>query len=65
MKVKCLRFYVLETDHKCNSEKGSKAGRKARILVNGEEPKYSKVLLRLFTGNVQGYGFFKWIGLGI
>ena len=43
MKVKCLRFYVLETDHKCNSEKGSKAGRKARILVNGEEPKYSKV----------------------
>ena len=32
---------MLETNHKCNSDKRSKAGRKARFLVNGEEPKYS------------------------
>ena len=56
MKVKCLRFYVLETDHKCNSEKGSKARRKARILVNGEEPKYSKVYCGCLRVMYRGMG---------
>jgi len=47
---------VLETDHKCNSEKGSKAGRKARILVNGEEPKYSKVYCGCLRVMYRGMG---------
>ena len=41
---KVIAFLCAETNHKCNSDKGSQDGRKARILVNGEETRlYSQM----------------------